>query len=150
MKQESESQRGEFSKTVRIHSQVKGNSWPLITGASSGFCEEFARQYAARGHSLVLVARREDRVERLAESLRLKYQVEVVVVGVDLSDLESVRLLHRRLRERGIAIDVLINNAGYGRQGCFQDASLQDALGTYPSFYPGRAAGLPWLPDCKK
>lgn len=112
-----------------MHTQTKSNTWAVITGASSGFGEEFARQYAARGHSLVLVARRKDRLEQLAESLRSNYKVEVVVEGVDLSDLESVRQLHQRVQERGIKIDVLINNAGYGLQGGFQDANLNDALG---------------------
>jgi len=99
-------------------------SWVLITGASSGFGEEFARQYAEQGHSLVLVARRLDRLQALAETLRRQYRIEVVVEQVDLSDLEAVVQLHRRLRERGIAIDILINNAGHGLQGPFVDSSL--------------------------
>ena len=53
------------------------NSWVLVTGASSGFGEEFARQYAAQGHSLVLVARRLDRLQKLAETLREQYHVNV-------------------------------------------------------------------------
>src|SRR6476646_1388483 len=91
-------------------------TWVLITGASSGFGEEFARQYAARGHPLVLVARRLDRLERLAEALRQEYRVDVVAEQVDLSDVAAVTRLHGRLRGRGIAIDVLINNAGHGLQ----------------------------------
>ena len=54
-------------------------SWVLITGASSGFGEEFARQYAEQGHSLVLVARRLDRLQRLAEALRQQFRIDVVV-----------------------------------------------------------------------
>lgn len=104
------------------------HSWVLITGASSGFGSEFARQYAAQGHSLVLVARRLDRLQTLAESLRQQYRIEVVVEGVDLSDLAAVIQLHQRLRERGIAIDILVNNAGHGRQGPFLDSPLDAAL----------------------
>ena len=104
------------------------NSWVLITGASSGFGEEFARQYAAQGHRLVLVARRLDRLETLAETLRQQYRIDVVVEQVDLSDVAAVIQLHQRLRERGIAIDILINNAGHGRQGPFVDRPLDDAL----------------------
>jgi short-subunit dehydrogenase len=92
-------------------------SWVLITGASSGFGEEFARQYAAQGHSLVLVARRLDRLRALAEALRQQFHTEVVVEQVDLSDIEAVLQLHQRLGERGIEIDILINNAGHGLQG---------------------------------
>jgi short-subunit dehydrogenase len=104
------------------------NPWVLITGASSGFGEEFARQYAAQGHPLVLVARRLDRLERLAETLRQQYRVDVVVEQVDLSDVAAVTQLHGRLGERGIAIDVLINNAGHGLQGPFLDGPLDAAL----------------------
>jgi len=103
-------------------------SWVLITGASSGFGEEFARQYAAQGHSLVLVARRLDRLQTLAETLRQQFRSEVVVEQVDLSDIAAVIQLHQRLRERGIEIDILINNAGHGLQGPFADAPLDAVL----------------------
>jgi short-subunit dehydrogenase len=104
------------------------NSWVLITGASSGFGEEFARQYAEQGHSLVLVARRMDRLEALASSLHQQYHIEVVVEQVDLSAIESIISLHQRLADQGIAVDILINNAGHGLQGPFIDANLDDAL----------------------
>jgi uncharacterized protein len=103
-------------------------TWALITGASSGFGEEFARQYARQGHSLVLVARRLDRLQALAEELRQQFSIEVVVEQVDLSDIPAVIQLHQRLRERGIAIDILINNAGHGLQGPFIDSKLDAAL----------------------
>jgi uncharacterized protein len=105
-----------------------GNSWVLITGASSGFGAEFARQYAAQGHPLVLAARRLDRLETLAEELRQQHAIDVLVERVDLSDVAAVIELHQRLRARGIAIDILINNAGHGLQGTFVDATLDAAL----------------------
>ena len=104
------------------------NSWVLITGASSGFGEEFARQYAEQGHPLVLVARRLDRLQRLAEELRQQFRIDVVVEQVDLSDVAAVIQLHERLRERGIAIDILVNNAGHGLQAPFLDAKLDAML----------------------
>ena len=104
------------------------NSWVLITGASSGFGEEFARQYAEQGRSLVLVARRLDRLQTLAEALRQQHCVDVVVEQVDLSDVAAVIQLPQRLRERDIAIDILINNAGHGLQGPFVDSKLEAAL----------------------
>jgi hypothetical protein len=104
------------------------NSWVLITGASSGFGEEFARQYAGQGHPLVLVARRLDRLQRLAEELRQQSRIDVVVEQVDLSDVAAVIQLHERLRERGIAIDILINNAGHGLQAPFLNARLDATL----------------------
>lgn len=103
-------------------------SWVLITGASSGFGEEFARQYAEQGHSLVLVARRMDRLQTLAEALREQYPIDVVVEQVDLSAVNEVSQLHQRLLQRGIAVDILINNAGHGLQGPFLDAPLDEAL----------------------
>src|SRR5438874_5642383 len=102
--------------------------WVLITGASSGFGEEFARQYAEQGHPLVLVARRLDRQRKRAGALRQQFRIEVVVEQVDLSDVAAVIQLHQRLRERGIAIEILINNAGHGLQGPFLDGELDAAL----------------------
>ncbi len=107
----------------------KGNDeWVLITGASSGFGEEFARQYAKLGHPLILVARRLDRLQKLADTLRQQYRVNVVTEQVDLSSVKAVGELHERLRERNIEIDILINNAGHGLQGPFLDSQLGDAL----------------------
>jgi short-subunit dehydrogenase len=100
----------------------------LITGASSGFGEEFARQYAEQGHALVLVARRLDRLQSLAAALRQQHGAEVLVEQVDLSDIAAVAHLRERLEDRGIAIDILINNAGHGLQGPFADAPLDTAL----------------------
>jgi short-subunit dehydrogenase len=107
---------------------ANGNSWVLITGASSGFGEEFARQYAAQGRSLVLVARRLERLEALARELHERHGVNVIVEPVDLSSLEAIAELHERLRERGTSIDVLINNAGHGWQGPFVDEPLDKAM----------------------
>jgi uncharacterized protein len=111
-----------------MHTPSANKGWVLITGASSGFGEEFARQYAEQGHALVLVARRLDRLQNLAEALRQQHGSEVVVEQVDLSDVAAIVRLQERLRERGIAIDVLINNAGHGLQGPFADASLDSVL----------------------
>src|SRR5688572_3866279 len=122
-------------RPIHVRAQVNAmtttdKSWVLITGASSGFGEEFARQYAEQGHPLVLVARRVDRLQTLAEALREQYRIDVVVERVDLSDVAAVIQLHQRLRERGIAIDILVNNAGHGRQGAFVDGTLDAALAT--------------------
>jgi uncharacterized protein len=111
-----------------MHTPSINKSWVLITGASSGFGEEFARQYAEQGHALVLVARRLDRLQAIAEALRKEYRVEVVVEQVDLSDVAAIVRLQERLRERGIEIDILINNAGHGLQGPFADAQLDSVL----------------------
>jgi short-subunit dehydrogenase len=107
---------------------VAGKSWVLITGASSGFGEEFARQYAEQGHSLVLVARRLDRLQALAETLRQQHGTQVIVEQVDLSDIAAVVRLQKGLHDRDVAIDILINNAGHGLQGPFIDSKLEPVL----------------------
>jgi hypothetical protein len=107
---------------------LNDQSWVLVTGASSGFGEEFARQYASQGRPLVLVARRIEKLQALATELRDRYRVDVIVEQVDLSNVAAVIQLHQRLHERGVAIDILINNAGHGLQGTFVDATLDAAL----------------------
>ncbi len=111
-----------------MHTSSTNTGWVLITGASSGFGEEFARQYAEQGRALVLVARRLDRLEKLAETLRQQHGTDVVVEQVDLSDVAAIVQLQQRLRDRNIAIDILINNAGHGLQGPFADAPLDSVL----------------------
>src|SRR3989454_12214764 len=104
---------------------LKDQSWVLVTGASSGFGEEFARQYAAQGRPLVLVARRLEKLEKLATELRETYRVDGIVEQVDLSNVAAVIQLHQRLRERGIAIDILKNNAGHGLRSEEHTSELQ-------------------------
>lgn len=104
------------------------DTWVLITGASSGFGEEFAKQYAQLGHPLVLVARRLDRLQALAASLKNQYGVQVEVEKVDLSDTQAITKLYDDLAGRGIHIDILINNAGHGLQGPFLNSELDGAL----------------------
>src|SRR5918992_4234066 len=73
-----------FSEQLQVNEMTAiDDSWVLISGASSGFGEEFARQYAEQGHSLVLVARRLDRLQSLAEALIQQYHIDVVVEQVD-------------------------------------------------------------------
>jgi short-subunit dehydrogenase len=93
--------------------------WALVTGASAGIGAAFARELAARGYSLVLTARRLDRLDALAADLREKHAVRVECVVADLADPLAPATLCDTIAERGIAIDVLINNAGYGVPGSF-------------------------------
>src|SRR5919198_2044791 len=85
----------------------------LVTGASSGIGEQFARQLAARGHDLVLVARRADRLERLAAELPTHAQV----VPCDLA--AEAATLGARVAELDLQVDLLVNNAGFGTSGPF-------------------------------
>jgi short-subunit dehydrogenase len=106
---------------------VKGK-WALVTGASSGFGVEFANLLAEEGANLVLVARRTEPMEQLAERLRRDHRVDVVVEGKDLAAPGAGVELKSRLDRRGIAVDVLVNNAGFGLYGDFVDEPLDRVL----------------------
>lgn len=84
----------------------------LITGASAGIGAEFARQLAAKGLDLVLVARRADRLEQLAQPLRVRHGIEVHCLEGDLSERDAPERIHAELSARGIDVDWLVNNAG--------------------------------------
>lgn len=91
----------------------------LVTGASAGIGQAFAELLAARGYAVVLTARRVDRLEQVAAALRERWGVAAYVEPADLSDPAAPEALCRRLADRGLAIDVLVNNAGYGVAGRF-------------------------------
>jgi short-subunit dehydrogenase len=89
----------------------------LVTGASSGLGVEFARQLAADGADLVLVARRAEPMEELAGRLRTTFGVQVTVLPTDLAEPGATVRLVKRLQEAGIEVDLLVNNAGFGWHG---------------------------------
>ena len=97
----------------------KNKGYALITGASAGIGAAFARELATRGTPLVLTARRVDRLESLAQTLRHDCKIEVEVIPCDLADGDAARLLCEEIARRGIEVDLLINNAGYGVTGYF-------------------------------
>lgn len=106
---------------------LKGK-WALVTGASSGFGVDFATLLAQAGVHLVLVARRSEPMEALAGTLAKQYGVQVVVEAMDLARVGVGVALKARLDARGIAVDVLINNAGYGVYGPFLAQPLARTL----------------------
>lgn len=87
----------------------------LVTGASSGIGEAIAREYARRGVPLILTARRLDRLERLGAELGAR--VPVTVIAADLADPEAPRRLVEEIHARGLRVEALVNNAGYGVPG---------------------------------
>jgi short-subunit dehydrogenase len=90
----------------------------VVTGASSGLGAEFARQLAARGHNLLLVARRLPRLEQLQAELQSACGISAEPLCADLADDLQVEALARRL-ESGPPVDLLVNNAGFGTRGYF-------------------------------
>lgn len=93
----------------------------LITGASSGIGAEFARQLAAKGANLILIARRTGHLLTLADEVGKQYGVRAEVLSMDLGQLGAAEDLHAETQVRGLHIDVLINNAGFGLAGEFLD-----------------------------
>ncbi len=93
----------------------------LITGASAGLGAEFARQLAAAGYDLVLVARRRERLEELAAGLAQKQGIACHVESADLVDPAAPATLFDTLREQGIEVDYLVNNAGIAGPSLFEE-----------------------------
>jgi short-subunit dehydrogenase len=98
-----------------------GRPWALVTGASAGIGQEFCRQLAARGYSLVLLARREDRLRTLAEELASTYGTASLVITADLADPDAMEGIMGALKEAGVTVEMLVNNAGYGVPGTLVD-----------------------------
>ncbi|WP_025027808.1 SDR family NAD(P)-dependent oxidoreductase [Caldalkalibacillus mannanilyticus] len=100
------------------------NKWTLITGASSGIGEVFAHELAAKGSHLILTARSESKLNDLAQKLRKKHGIQTEVIVSDLSKANAPAELHQACIERGRSVDIVINNAGFGTHGLFEEQSL--------------------------
>jgi len=100
--------------------------WALVTGASSGIGEAFARRLAELGMNLVLIARREDRLRKLAEDLQSEHSVSARVVPVDLSQDDFLPIIEQATND--LQIGLLVNNAGFANTGKFLDNDLGSEL----------------------
>jgi short-subunit dehydrogenase len=100
----------------------------LITGASSGIGEVFARKLAARGRNVLLVARSEEKLVTLCNELGRSNSIRAQYVALDLSKPESASQLFVEAEQRGLAVDMLINNAGFGSMGEFSKLDLAREL----------------------
>jgi uncharacterized protein len=100
----------------------------LITGASSGIGEAFARRLAARGENVVLVARSEGKLAMLCEKLGLAHKVNAQYVALDLTEPEAPARLFEETSGRGLEVETLINNAGFGSMGDFTSLDLEREL----------------------
>ena len=91
--------------------------WALVTGASAGIGAALAKELAAGGTNLVLTARRIDRLEELAKALSATHKVKAEIFAADLADSNAPERIFAFTREKGIEIELLINNAGFGQYG---------------------------------
>ena len=96
----------------------------LITGASSGIGEAFARRLAAENHNLVLAARSEDKLHQLCDELMLEYGITAHYIAVDLSKQQADKQIFDETEKHGMEVEWLINNAGFGSMGDFSKLSI--------------------------
>ncbi|MDB4302928.1 SDR family NAD(P)-dependent oxidoreductase [bacterium] len=102
------------------------NTTILITGASSGIGEEFAKQLASKGANLVLTARTQSDLRNVAEDLESEYtDIWIKTIPADLSELNGAQYLIEKINDLGLSIDYLINNAGFGKFCEFSGESFQ-------------------------
>lgn len=95
------------------------HNYALITGASAGLGLAFAEQLAAQKHNLILVARRADRLQNITRELQSQHGIDACFIVADLADIDSPDLIYQQCRDNNWSVDVLINNAGYGVPGDF-------------------------------
>lgn len=105
-------------------------STALITGASSGIGKDLCHIHAEKGGDLVVIARREEKLNKLKETLESEYGIEVKVMPRDLTGNDVCEQIYEELNEEGIQVDYLINNAGFGGHGYFyeQDPEFQQKM----------------------
>jgi uncharacterized protein len=98
------------------------DSIALVTGASGGIGAEIARELARRGHGVVLVARRKERLDALAQELESKHRVRAETISADLAKPASRSRIQGRITELGLEVDILVNNAGFATGGAFHES----------------------------
>ena len=102
------------------------NKFALVTGASSGIGMEIATYLASKGINILLTARREERLQKLAENLSKEYKVTVDYIACDLSNEHAPNDIYAFCKSKDYQIDILINNAGYGIKTPFHETSMKD------------------------
>lgn len=111
-----------------LETSANKKNYALITGASSGIGEAFAKVLASRKKPLILIGRNEPKLKSLSEELRAREGIDVRFLMIDLARSKELPLLPGKLLNMGITVDVLINNAGFGKFGAEEDIRFEDAL----------------------
>jgi uncharacterized protein len=104
------------------------NKTVLITGASSGIGLHFSHKFAGSGHDVILVARSEEKLRILSKEIESKYGVKAYVIPSDLSKPGASETLYEEVKAKGTKVDFLINNAGFGLFGEFEQTVLSKEL----------------------
>ena len=120
--------------------QEKYGGWALVTGASAGIGEAFARYIAAAGMNVILVARRKEKLEKLAEEIQTANNVRALPVPLDLTDDDFLEKLTEKIADREIGL--LVNNAGFGSVGLYtqNDAQREADMVKFAKFIPDPAS----------
>ena len=108
------------------NSQMKHTA--LITGASSGIGKEFSKIHAKKGGDLIVIARSEDKLNELKKELEAKYKINVFVISKDLTKPNDAKEIYEEVQNAGLKVDYLINNAGFGGLGKFNERELEQDL----------------------
>jgi len=100
----------------------------LITGASSGIGKEFSKIHAEKGGDLIIIARSEDKLNELKKELEQKHKINVFVISKDLTQPNAAKEIYEQVQNAGLKVDYLINNAGFGGLGKFNERDLEKDL----------------------
>ncbi|HVW02358.1 MAG TPA: SDR family oxidoreductase [Planctomycetaceae bacterium] len=104
------------------------DNWALVTGASTGIGAEFARKLAARGMHLVLTARREELLRELASELHTAHGTKCEIIASDLGDPAQPARLIEQIEQKGITLELLVNNAGFGNVSTIEETDVERIL----------------------
>ena len=116
-----------YDEAAMANTKDFSGKWALVTGASSGIGVALARELAAHGAKLVLTARRQDRLEALAAELAAR-GTDVRIIVADLNEPAAPQQIYNATEDQGVAIDILINNAGLGQFGAFYPSPVEQEL----------------------
>jgi hypothetical protein len=116
-----------YDEVAMAKTQDFNGKWALVTGASAGIGEALARELAAHGAKLILTARRLDRLEALRVELAAQ-GAEVRVIAADLNDPAAPELLYNATEGAGLKVEILVNNAGLGQYGAFNQSPVEQEL----------------------
>ncbi len=103
-------------------------NYALVTGGTSGIGYELVKVLAENGYNLIIVARHENDLIRVADEIKANYSVDVISIGKDLFNPENAFDLYNQVKEKNLHVEILINNAGQGVYGLFEDTDLRREL----------------------
>ena len=100
----------------------------LITGTTSGIGKAFVEKFASMGNNIILVSRNRDKLQQQQIDLQSRYQVSVEYISCDLAEVDAVDMIMEKIRNWGLSVDVLVNNAGFNEAGALRIPASQMSL----------------------